>query len=101
MRDPHHPARRLKWEWVIDDYHLCDSISKMAEALFSEARHAQAWARKMCRWLQEKPRGIYRVLHSAAAMPHRRIIVGAARQQQDRDAYHYLRKRMRWLDDVG
>ena len=45
--------------------------------------------------------GIYRVLHSAAAVRRRRILVGAARQKQYRDAYAYLRKRMRWLDYVG
>jgi hypothetical protein len=101
MRDPHHPTRRLKWAWVIDYYHVCQYISKMAEALFVEARHAQAWARKMGRWLKEKPRGIYRVLHSAAALRNRRIIVGAAKQKQYRDGYAYLRKRMRWLDYVG
>lgn len=101
MRDPHHRARRLKWAWVIDYYHVCEYISKMAEALFAEARRAQAWARKMGRWLKDKPRGIYRVLHSAAALRNRRIIVGAAKQKQYRDAYAYLRKRIRWLDYVG
>jgi hypothetical protein len=51
----------------------------------------------MCRWLKTKPRGIYRVLHSAAALRRRRIVLGAKRKQY-RDAYNYLRKRMRWLD---
>jgi hypothetical protein len=101
MRDPHHPARRLEWAWVIDYYHVCEYISRMAEALFAQPRHAQAWARKMCRWLKEKPRGIYRVLHSAAALRSRRILVGAAKQKQYRDAYQYLKKRMRWLDYLG
>jgi hypothetical protein len=98
MRDPHHPARRLKWAWVIDYYHVCEYIFNMAEALFREARQAQAWARKMGRWLKEKPRGISRVLHSAAALRRRRIIVSAAKQKQYRDAYAYLHKRIRWLD---
>jgi hypothetical protein len=98
MNDPRHPGRRLKWEWVIDYYHACEYISKMAAALFRDAQQAQAWARKMCRWLKTKPRGIYRVLHSAAAIRHRRIVVGEKRQQY-RDAYNYLRKRIRYLDD--
>ena len=55
----------------------------------------------MCRWLKSKPRGIYRVLHSAAALRRRRIIVSAAKRDQYRTAYAYLRKRMRWLDYVG
>jgi hypothetical protein len=99
MSDPHHPSRRLKWEWVIDYYHACEYISQMAEALFPEAQHAQAWAQKMGRWLKTKPRGIYRVLHSAAALRRRRIVLGA-KHKQYRDAYNYLRKRMRWLDYV-
>ena len=55
----------------------------------------------MGRWLKEKPRGIYRVLHSAAALRRRRIIVSAAKREQYRTAYAYLRKRMRWLDYRG
>ena len=91
------PGQRLKWEWVIDYYHACEYIYKLAEALFSDAKRAQAWARKMCRWLKTKPRGIYRVLHSAAAIRRRRIVVGEKRKQY-RNAYNYLRKRIRFLD---
>ena len=64
---------------------------------FPSPKRAQAWARKMCRWLKTKPRGIYRVLHSAAAIRRKRIVVGAKRKQY-RDAYNYLRKRIRFLD---
>ena len=98
MSDPHRPGRRLEWQWVIDYYHACEYISKLAEALFSDARAGSSWARKMCRWLKRKPRGIYRVLHSAAAIRRRRIIMPSAKRQQYRRAYAYLRKRMRWLD---
>jgi hypothetical protein len=97
MTDPRHPGRRLRWQWVIDYYHACESISKLSEALFSDPQRAQGWARKMGRWLKTKPRGIYRVLHSAAAIRSRRILVGAKRKQY-RTAYHYLRKRIRFLD---
>jgi hypothetical protein len=100
MNDPRHPSRRLKWAWVIDYYHACEYIYKIADALFHDAQRAQAWARKMGRWLKEKPRGIYRVLHSAAAIRRRRIVVGAQRKQY-RDAYNYLRKRIRFLDYIG
>ncbi len=101
MSDPHHPGRRLEWQWVIDYYHACEYITKLAEALFSDARAGASWARKMRRWLKEKPRGIYRVLHSAAALRRRRIIASAAKREQYRTAYAYLRKRMRWLDYRG
>jgi len=101
MSDPHHPGRRLEWHWVIDYFHACEYITKLSESLFPEAREGASWARKMRRWLREKPRGIYRVLHSAAALRRRRIIVSAAKREQYRAAYAYLRKRMRWLDYVG
>ncbi len=97
MRDPRHPGQRLKWAWVIDYYHACEYIYKMSEALFHDAKRAQAWARKMCRWLKAKPRGIFRILHSAAAIRQRRIVVGAKRKQYV-SAYNYLRKRIRFLD---
>jgi hypothetical protein len=101
MSDPHHPGRRLQWRWVIDYYHACEYITKLSEALFSDARAGSVWAREMRRWLKEKPRGIYRVLHSAAAVRRRRIIASAAKREQYRAAYAYLRKRMRWLDYRG
>jgi hypothetical protein len=97
MRHPRRPSQRLKWEWVIDYYHACEYISKLAEALFSDARQAQSWARKMRRWLKTKPRGIHRVLHSAAAIRRRRIVMGDKRKQY-KNAYNYLRKRIRFLD---
>jgi len=97
MGDPSHPGRKLKWAWIIDYYHACEYIYKMSEALFRDAKRAQAWARKMCRWLKTKPRGIFRVLHSAAAIRRRRIVVGAKRKQYI-SAYNYLRKRIRFLD---
>jgi hypothetical protein len=69
----------------------------LSEALFSDAKRAQGWARKMCRWLKRKPPGIYRVLHSAAAIRRRRIVVGEKRKQYHK-AYDYLRKRIGFLD---
>jgi hypothetical protein len=95
MSDPHRPGQRLKWQWVIDYYHAREYLTKLAEALFSDAREGASWARKMSRWLKEKPRGIYRVLHSAAALRRRRLIVTAAKRAQYRNAYAYLRKRIR------
>src|SRR5512140_2602938 len=97
MHHPRHPGQRLEWEWVIDYYHACEYVYKLAEALFSDTKRAQAWARKMCRWLKAKPRGIYRVLHSAAAIRRRRMVLGKKREQY-RNAYNYLRKRIRFLD---
>jgi hypothetical protein len=97
MSDPRHSGGTLKWTWVVDYYHACEYVYDMAEALFADSRQAQAWGRKMCRWLKTKPRGIYRVLHSAAAVQQWRTMVRGKRKQF-RDAYTYLRKRIRFLD---
>jgi hypothetical protein len=96
MNHPRHPGMPLSWRWVIDFYHASEYVHKSAEALFSDGSRAQAWARKMCGWLKERPRGIYRVLHSAAALRHRRMMLGKRRKQY-RDAYNDLRKRIRFL----
>jgi hypothetical protein len=97
MVNSRNPGRKLKWAWVIDYYHACEYIYKMADALFPGPKQAQAWARKMCRWLKNKPRGIHRVLHSAAAI-RRRNMVARAKRQQSRTAYNHLRKRIGFLD---
>ena len=97
MSDPRQPGGRLEWQWVVDYYHACEYVHKLSEALFADPRRRASWAGKMCRWLKEKPRGIYRVLHSAAAIRRRRIVVGAKRQQYAA-AYAYLRKRIRFLE---
>jgi hypothetical protein len=90
-------SQNLKWAWVIDYYHACEYIYKIADALFPGPKGAHAWARKMCRWLKNKPKGIHRVLHSAAAIRGRGIVVRAKRKQY-RTAYNYLRKRIGFLD---
>jgi hypothetical protein len=98
MEHPCRPGERLRWEWVIDYYHACLYIHDLSEALIGDARRARAWARKMCRWLKEKPRAIQRILHSAAAIRSRRIVVG--RTEASRKAYGYLRDHIRHLDYV-
>ena len=44
MRHPRCPDQRLKWEWVIDYYHACEYIYKLAEALFSTPRRSRLGA---------------------------------------------------------
>lgn len=99
MRHPCRPTERLHWEWVLDYYHASERIFTLSEALFRDPHRAQAWAQKMCRWLKEKPHGIYRILHSAAAIRSRRLVVGQSKAY--RTAYQYLRDRMSQLDYVG
>ena len=42
----------LAWQQVLDFYHACGYITKMAEALFGAGtRQASSWAHKMSHWL--------------------------------------------------
>ena len=96
MVNPRSPGERLKWEWVLDYYHVCQYVSALAAAMLGAGRETQAWAAKMRRWLKHKPRGIHRVLHSAAALRKRRGLVGSAKDYDK--AYGYLTRRIKFLD---
>jgi hypothetical protein len=98
MRHPSRPGEPLKWEWVIDYYHAAGYIHDLSAALFRDPQQAQAWARKMCRWLKEKPRAINRILHSAAALRSRRLVPGPSKAYDT--AYHSLRDHLPQLDYV-
>ena len=99
MRHPGRPGEPLEWAWVIDYYHASEYIHKLSRTLFRDPRRAQSWAWKMCRWLKTKPRAIYRVLHSAAAIRSRRSVLG--RSKVYREAYGYLRDHIKHLDYVS
>ena len=98
MRHPCRPEEPLEWEWVLDYYHARGYIHKLSEALFGDPRRARAWAGKMGRWLKTKPHAIYRILHSAAAIRSRRLVLGQSKAY--RQAYDYLRKNLKHLDYV-
>jgi hypothetical protein len=95
-----HPrtGHKLDWQWVVDYYHACQYVTKIAEVLFGkETQAAAAWAAKMRRWLRDKKDGIGRVLHSAAAHAWRLEFTPEEQEAYD-DAYGYLQKRQGLMD---
>lgn len=100
LRWMRHPVtgKLLGWEWVVDYFHVCCYVTKLAEAIYGEGKEAFSWAKKMRHWLKTKPNGAYRVLHSAAALKEKRGLRGPAKQFVD--AYRYLRDRLPYLDYV-
>jgi hypothetical protein len=95
-----HPrtGKPLEWEWVVDYYHACLYVTKLAEALFGkETKEAASWAAKMRRWLKDKKSGILRVLHSAAAHAWRLEFTPEEQKAYD-DAYQYLQTRRVFMD---
>ncbi len=100
MRHPR-DARPLTWEWVLDFYHVCSYIGKMADALFGpETPAAAQWFAKMRRWLRDRPQGASQVLRSAMQLVDRRTMT-KAQQPEFWKAYRYLRRHRRWMDYRG
>jgi hypothetical protein len=95
-----HPVtgRLLEWEWVLDYFHACEYITKLAEVLFGKGREATAWAKKMRAVLKSKPGGVFRVLRSAGALQGRRGLHG--HEDDYWSAYSYLRKYAPHMDYV-
>ena len=98
LRHLRHPRtkKRLKWTRVVDFFHAAERVWSMAEALFgSGTREGHAWARRMLKLLK-KPGGPSRVLHSAAALFHRRAL-SKTRTADFWKAYRYLQKRTKQM----
>lgn len=101
MKDPRRPARRLAWEWVLDFFHVCGYVGKMAEALFGrESQAAAAWFARMRRWLRDRPGGAAHIVRSAMQHRMRRKLSKAA-QADFWKAYRYVRRHQRWMDYPG
>lgn len=86
---------QLEWQRVADFYHASERLWTLAECLFGQGGRARGWVRKMQRWLL-KPSGIYRVLHSAAALRQQQEVPGKKGTEFHR-AYRYLRNRMAYM----
>jgi hypothetical protein len=96
MPNPRRPQELLAWEWVVDYYHACLYITKLAEAIFGPGRQAFAWAAKQRKVLKQKQGGINRVLRSAGALRTIRGLVGSEKNYTS--AYNYLRSRTAKMD---
>ena len=98
-----HPrdAKPLPWEWVLDFYHVCSYLGKMADALFGpETADGARWFAKMRRWLRERPHGAAQVLRSATQRLDRRKMTKAQRTEFWK-AYRYVRRHRRLMDYSG
>jgi len=86
----------LEWIRVADYFHASERLWTMAELLFGKGSQATAWVRKMQKWLL-KPSGVYRVLHSAAALKQLHEL-RTKKLKEFNKAYRYLRDRMPYMD---
>lgn len=97
MDDPWHPGQPLAWQWVLDFWHACGYVSKLATALFGEGAKASSWFAKWRRWLRDRHQGVSQVVRSA--MWHynngRQLRQGPTAEYWK--AYRYLRKHAVWM----
>lgn len=76
LEGPQRPGRRLPGERLLDFYHACTSVTRMAEALFEDGRRARGGARRRRRLLKER-HGLTRVSQSASYHRNRRRLPAA------------------------
>jgi hypothetical protein len=95
LENPRRPGQRLPWAWVLDFFHVCGYLSKVAEALFGA--RGQRWAARMRQWLGQRRQGVSQVLRSAMQHYNRRNLSKAAAREFWK-AYRYLRRHGRWMD---
>jgi hypothetical protein len=95
MRHPVTRAR-LRWQRVVDYYHAVQRLATIADALRLDEAASKAWARRMRRVMKE-PRGVSRILHSAAALKLRHGMKSAAQAAALETACAYLRRQSDWM----
>jgi hypothetical protein len=78
MIDPRRPWQRLEWKRIVDFYHVCQYLQKLADVIFGVGTAAQSWAKQMRHVLKTKAGGVSRVLQSASALRRGRGLCGQA-----------------------
>lgn len=100
MRHPR-DGQALAWEWVLDFYHVCCYLGKMADALFgAETPAGTQWFAKMRRWLRDRPQGAAQVLRSATQYLDRRKMT-KVQTTEFWKAYRYVKRHRRLMDYQG
>jgi hypothetical protein len=102
MPDPWRQAtgEKLAWQWILDYWHVCGYVNKLALALFGDGAKADKWFRRMRRWLRDRTQGITHMLRSASQHLAQRQAEGRlskAREEDFFEAYRFLRNNSRWM----
>ena len=96
MADPWRPGQTLAWQWVLDFWHACGYVNKLAEGLFGNVK-ALGWFRKWRRWLRDRGQGVANVLRSAMWHYNNGCNRSKARTKLFWEGYRYLRKYAVWM----
>lgn len=96
MPDPWRAGEKLSWQWILDFWHACTYLNKLAEGLFGEGAKACGWFRKWRHWLRDRHQGLAQVLRSAMWHYNNRKLTRAGTTVFWK-AYRYLRKHAVWM----
>ena len=97
MNDPWHPGQKLAWQWVLDFWHACGYLNKLATALFGAGAKAAPWFAKWRRWLRDRHQGVTQVLRSAMWHYNNGRQLRRGTEAEYWKAYRYLRKHAVWM----
>ena len=90
-------GRPFDWQWVLDFWHACGYLGKLAAALFGNGtKKANAWFGRMRHWLRDRVGGISEVLRSATQYQNLRDL-SKTRTEVFEDAYRFLNKHKVWM----
>lgn len=93
---PRRPGHPMDWIRVVDYYHACEYIAKLADVLLDDARARHAWQRRMRQVLKREANAVFRILHSAARL-HRDRFLGEKAEAAYQRAYGYLLRQQKYL----
>jgi len=97
MSDPWHPGQKLAWQWILDFWHACGYLNKLATALCGEGATAAAWFAKWRRWLRDRHQGVSQVLRSAMWHYNNGRDLRKGPMAEYWKAYRYLRRHAVWM----
>jgi hypothetical protein len=97
LDDPWHPGQPLAWQWVLDFWHACGYVHKLATALFGAGDMAGRWFAKWRRWLRDRQQGVSQVVRSAMWHLNNGRQLRPGETVEYWKAYRYLRRHAVWM----
>jgi hypothetical protein len=97
MADPWRPGQQLAWQWIVDFWHACGYVNKLATSLFGDGATAASWFAKWRRWLRDREQGVSQVLRSAMWHFNNGRALRQGPTAEYWKAYRYLRKHGVWM----
>jgi hypothetical protein len=97
MDDPWHPGQPLAWQWILDFWHACGYLNKLATSLFGEGDKAARWFAKWRRWQRDRQQGVSQVLRSAMWHYNNGRQLRKEQTAEYWKAYRYVRRHAVWM----